>query len=230
MLCAKKSDKERITKEQNFTSVTFDLQSVVQIPCSDVSPMYYSRKICVYNLSIHESNPPNNPFCYCWEERQFGNWSHLYGSGFDAQFHRKGQEICSGIYARLAKIFRIAMSKRNKNKTSGPYNVRQMKFYDFYDLKNLSSILIRNKTKYSNGQIVNWLLTKSYFKYEHSGEYRKINLFNKGRPLALPKLLKMIYSKILPISAKKKKGLLNLCNSSSNKPPVIPEEFHEWYK
>lgn len=42
---AKSSDKERALKENNFVSVTFDLQSVLQIPCSDVSPMYYSRKV-----------------------------------------------------------------------------------------------------------------------------------------------------------------------------------------
>lgn len=64
----KKRDKDRAIQEENFLSVTFDLQSVLQIPCSEVSPMYYSRKICVYNFTIYESAPPNNAFCFCWSE------------------------------------------------------------------------------------------------------------------------------------------------------------------
>lgn len=47
---------------------TFDLQGVLQLPSSDVSPMYYSRKLCTYNLTIYEMAPPNNAFCYVWTE------------------------------------------------------------------------------------------------------------------------------------------------------------------
>lgn len=61
-------DKERATVEPNFVTATFDLQSVLQIPSSDVSPMYYSRKICGYNLTIYEGAPPNNAYCYTWTE------------------------------------------------------------------------------------------------------------------------------------------------------------------
>lgn len=46
---AKARDKKRAIEEDNFVSVTFDLQAVLQIPSSDVSQMYYSRKLCVYN-------------------------------------------------------------------------------------------------------------------------------------------------------------------------------------
>ncbi|CAG9822207.1 unnamed protein product [Phaedon cochleariae] len=63
---AKNKDKVRATNDESFVSSTFDLQSVLQIPCSDVSPMYYSRKICVYNLTIYNSAPPNDAYCYCW--------------------------------------------------------------------------------------------------------------------------------------------------------------------
>lgn len=300
----KEADKERATNEQNFTSLTFDLQSVLQIPCSDVSPMYYSRKICVYNLTIYESAPPNEAFCFCWTElngkrgsSEIGSCLYYYLKNLPTHVTEVSlwSDTCAGqnrnqyvaallLYTvqvthleviehkflesghtymeadsmhsaieRAKKfvpvytmqdwlnIFHIARSKRNKNKKSGPYNVRQMKFSDFYDLKHLSSILIGNKTKDSNGQIVNWLLIKSlkytkenprtiYFKYEHLAEYRQINVFNKGRPSALPKQLKTVYNKMLPISAKKKNDLLNLCKSSANKPPAIPEEYHAWYK
>ncbi|KAJ8897107.1 hypothetical protein PR048_002453 [Dryococelus australis] len=29
-----------------------DLQKVLQIPLSDVRPVYYSRKLCMYNLTV----------------------------------------------------------------------------------------------------------------------------------------------------------------------------------
>jgi hypothetical protein len=39
---SKARDKERICSNPKFVSATFDLQSVIQIPSSDVSALYYS--------------------------------------------------------------------------------------------------------------------------------------------------------------------------------------------
>lgn len=30
--------------------------------------MYYSRKLCTYNLTLYEAAPPNNAFCFLWTE------------------------------------------------------------------------------------------------------------------------------------------------------------------
>jgi len=49
-------------------TVKFDLRCVLQIPSSDVSPMYYSRKLCCYNLTIYEGSQPRNAYCYAWNE------------------------------------------------------------------------------------------------------------------------------------------------------------------
>ncbi|KAL4127486.1 hypothetical protein QTP88_011653 [Uroleucon formosanum] len=61
---AKQLDKERASNNNNFCSVTFDLQSVLQIPSSDVSSMYYSRKICTYNLTLYEAAAPQPCFLF----------------------------------------------------------------------------------------------------------------------------------------------------------------------
>ena len=61
----KAEDKLRLTRDQPFKSVTFDLQNVLQIPASNTLLLYYSRKLCVYNLCIYESAPPNKGCCYC---------------------------------------------------------------------------------------------------------------------------------------------------------------------
>jgi len=44
------------------------LQSTLQIPSSDVSLMYYSRKLNMYNLTVYESSSPHNAFCFTWAE------------------------------------------------------------------------------------------------------------------------------------------------------------------
>lgn len=65
---AKTADKERAQNEESFQTVTFDLQSVLQLPCSEVSQMFYTRKLCVYNLTIYEGAKSNDGYCYFWNE------------------------------------------------------------------------------------------------------------------------------------------------------------------
>ena len=77
---AKAADKSRASATKKFVSATFDLQSVLQIPSSAVSQMYYSRKICVYNLCIYEAATPNNGFCYCWSELEGRRVSNEIGT------------------------------------------------------------------------------------------------------------------------------------------------------
>jgi len=45
----KQLDKKKAYNNNKFCSATFDLQSVLQIPSSDVSSMYYIRQISTYN-------------------------------------------------------------------------------------------------------------------------------------------------------------------------------------
>ncbi|KAI4459450.1 dna-directed rna polymerases i ii and iii subunit rpabc2 [Holotrichia oblita] len=65
---AKANDKIRANEDTTFISVSFDLQSVLHIPSSQVSMMYYSLKLCAYNLTIYEAALPNKAFCYAWSE------------------------------------------------------------------------------------------------------------------------------------------------------------------
>ena len=65
---SKAKDKERAQNEEKFTSATFDLQSVLQLPSCANSLLYYSRKLSVYNLTVWEGKEPNNAHCFCWTE------------------------------------------------------------------------------------------------------------------------------------------------------------------
>lgn len=57
-------------------------------------------------------------------------------------------------------IFRLARSKRNRNKKSECYTVKELLFSDFVDLKALASQIIKNRTIDTDGNKVNWLKIK----------------------------------------------------------------------
>ena len=61
-------------------TVTFDLQSVLQIPSSEVSLLYYKRKLNMYNLTTYEGVQPNRGFCLAWTEISGNHGSCEIGS------------------------------------------------------------------------------------------------------------------------------------------------------
>ena len=50
----KANDKSLSKKDPNYRVITFDLQQVLYTPCTQVSDMYYSRKLCVYDVTVYE--------------------------------------------------------------------------------------------------------------------------------------------------------------------------------
>lgn len=64
----KEVDKIRSNTDPEFLSATVDLQSVLQLPSGEESLLYYTRKLCVYNLTIYESKLPNEAYCFMWTE------------------------------------------------------------------------------------------------------------------------------------------------------------------
>ena len=63
----KESDKRAAGDDASFASYTMDLQSVLYTPCSAVSSLYYSRKLCVYNFTVYDQESKNG-VCYIWNE------------------------------------------------------------------------------------------------------------------------------------------------------------------
>lgn len=76
---AKENDKIRCKTDPSFITCTFDLQSVLQLPYSSVSLFYYSRKICVYNLTIYVGSG-EIAHCYTWNELNGKRGSNEIGS------------------------------------------------------------------------------------------------------------------------------------------------------
>lgn len=44
------------------------MQSILQLPTSELGPVYYKRKLVLYNFTIYEEKKPNKGFCYLWPE------------------------------------------------------------------------------------------------------------------------------------------------------------------
>ncbi|CAK1600206.1 unnamed protein product [Parnassius mnemosyne] len=66
---SKELDKKKSGEDKSYLCVTMDLQSLLQIPSTADSLMYYSRKLNLYNLSIYEFKPPqNDAHCMIWTE------------------------------------------------------------------------------------------------------------------------------------------------------------------
>ena len=63
----KVNDKELALIDPEYSSFTFDLQSVLYTPCSGVSSLYYTRKLSVYNLTVYDQASKDG-WCYLWDE------------------------------------------------------------------------------------------------------------------------------------------------------------------
>lgn len=61
-------------------SASFDLQRVLNIPVSDAGPVYYSRKFCVYNLTVYEASQPKNAYCFAQTENNASKGSCEIGT------------------------------------------------------------------------------------------------------------------------------------------------------
>ena len=63
----KKDNKAKAQLDRSIVAATFDLQVIPQLPCSDASPLYYRRKLIIYNLTVHEAIHLDG-YCYVWNE------------------------------------------------------------------------------------------------------------------------------------------------------------------
>lgn len=75
----KEHDKERAKVNQSVYAATFDLEAVLYTPCSNVSQIFYKRKLACYNLSIYDLGSKDGT-CYLWDESQAARGSSEIGT------------------------------------------------------------------------------------------------------------------------------------------------------
>ena len=62
----KQFDKDYAKKNLFCHTVTFDLQAVSHCPCSNVSQVYYKRKLNCCNLSVYSLGNNAKAICFMW--------------------------------------------------------------------------------------------------------------------------------------------------------------------
>ncbi|KAK3085282.1 hypothetical protein FSP39_001017 [Pinctada imbricata] len=75
----KSSDKAYAKSNPAYHCATFDLQSVLHTPCSNVSQVYYKRKLNCYNLSVY-SLGNSDATCFMWNETEGKRGSNEIGT------------------------------------------------------------------------------------------------------------------------------------------------------
>ena len=125
-----------------------------------------------------------------------------------------------------------------KARCDNPYDVVELGFQDFYDLKKLSSAIILEKNKNTEGEKINWLKIRTIMickgrenliYYNDAGVNERLKKFNiNGKSSnfssSFPALSKL-YTEHIHISLKKYDDLMYLCNKN-----VIPNKYHDWYR
>ena len=59
--------KAQCMQDPTARCMTFDLEAILQLPCGQVSQLYYKHKLVVYNFTVYES-PSKEGSCYLWTE------------------------------------------------------------------------------------------------------------------------------------------------------------------
>ena len=59
--------KAECLRDPSRCMATFDLEAILQLPCGQVSQLYYKRKVVVYNFAVYES-PSGLGSWYLWTE------------------------------------------------------------------------------------------------------------------------------------------------------------------
>lgn len=154
-------------------------------------------------------------------------------------------------------IFKRARSEKTvtvdgKSFKKQPFQTKEFKYHEFYDLKTLAQETISNRTKDNEGNQVKWLKikrmrylkeepTKIFFNYDmsenflwmevsqnndstHSLKTRAKKRKDNNSSQVGSNSLKQLYMSPIPISEAKKKDLIGLCNKK-----IIPEELHGWF-
>lgn len=70
----KASDKAKAKADSTLSVACFDLQQVLETPHSNESVMYYTRKLCTFNLTVYDLGTKEG-YAYIWNEATSGRGS-----------------------------------------------------------------------------------------------------------------------------------------------------------
>ena len=214
----KETDKNESVCDPNFKCICFDLEQVLPVPCSNVSTLFYKRKLSCYNLTVYDV-ATKDATLYMWHEAVAGRGSNeiascvynylcnlpsnvnavsMYSDTCGGQNRNANfSAMCLYAVAHLPNLHAIhhkymesghsqmeidsvhSVTERTKKtnpvyvpsqwyatartaRRCRPYNVHEMQANDFMNFKNVSMKAIKNRSKDTNENVVNWLKIKQF--------------------------------------------------------------------
>lgn len=178
--------------------------------------------------------------------------THMEVDSMHASIENASRNVSVNSVSDWKNIFKLARKKRVKTVNDEkhcvePYKVREFKYDEMLDLKELAQQLIKNREIDNFNEKVNWMKlkrlkyvkgekSKIFFNYDLSEEFRflqvhetvkihgtktrkRANIPENDYPQEIPRL----YNEPLPITEAKKKDLTTMCRKR-----IIPEELHAW--
>ena len=76
----KRRDKAVAAHDESCLLATFDMQSVLQLPVSEVGVLYYKRKLVLHNFTVYDNTAPHKAHCYLWTETDGKRGANEIGS------------------------------------------------------------------------------------------------------------------------------------------------------
>jgi len=66
----KRTDKDASCTDDTYIKATFDMQSILQLPTSELGPVYYKRKLVLHNFTIiYEGKNQTEVFAICGQKQ-----------------------------------------------------------------------------------------------------------------------------------------------------------------
>ena len=123
----KENDKEASKKDKSIKSATFDLQAVLYTPCSNVSKVFYKRKLNCYNFTVF-SLADKCGACYIWDETNGQRGSSEIGSCLITHLRSLPSTLYSDCCSGQNRNQYLAAGLHHTVKTSQCLQILEQKF------------------------------------------------------------------------------------------------------
>nr|CAH7746636.1 unnamed protein product [Callosobruchus chinensis] len=251
-LSRQEKEKDKISMDK--VTAVFDLQAALPSPQADSSKFYYVSKLNTYNLTIYELQSTETN-CFIWHESHENINSVTHKFLITGHTQNEGDHVHSVIEGAIKKFKKsspiyvpdhyVTIIKQAK-KRGKPYQVHEMSFSDFFDLKLMAQeIGIKDVLKNEDGEIVQLskicavkvtkdnpeeLFYKTSFK---ENDFRSLVVTKNKRqcmPLKSNPILKPVYKKKVGITPKKKASLLSLFIKNKKGVSSMPQYYKDFYE
>ncbi|CAK1591645.1 unnamed protein product [Parnassius mnemosyne] len=204
-LCRQEKSNDKTMVKENYIVACYDLQAVLPLPKGDVSTLYYKCKLNVCNFTISEL-AKDYCDCFVWSEVEALRGANEIATCVWKYLTKRASEIndnnlritfysdncCVGTHKTvIEKAVKKCLRSgpvytpdqyvtiiRTTRKKGNPYNVTEMCYSDFVDIKNLTAICGAQFSKNTEGETVKMSDIK-IMKFEKHQDFNHVGIYYK---------------------------------------------------